>query len=159
MEKVVDIVTINTIIMDTFTIARRYFCINWLFMTSYTINCIRCNSYAIENKICFEKLRLMDGGDRGWGRGAGWRWGKLSDEWNEIGCAKDQIFLKGCRVQWRGQVWLHFFLTLNCQSPSAWELELDRLNPWRNRDFFFAFTLKSRVSARCKDVKSRTVRN
>lgn len=26
--------------------------------------------------------------------------------WNEIGCAKDQIFLKGCRqrVQWRGQV-------------------------------------------------------
>ena len=54
---------------------------------------------------------------------------------------------------------LIFFLTLNGQSSSAGELELNRLNPWRNRDFFFALTLKSCVSARCKDVKSRTVGN
>ena len=104
--------------------------------------------------------RLMEATGVG-GRAGGCRWGKLSDEWNEIGCAKDQIFLKACRVQWRGQVqvWPHFFLTLNGQSSSAGELELNRLNPWRNKDFFFTFTLKSRVSARCKDVKSRTVGN
>ena len=104
--------------------------------------------------------RLMEATGVGGGGGEeGWRWGKLSDNWNEIGFAKDQIFLKGCRVQWRGQVWPYFFLTLNGQSSSAGELELNRLNTWRNRDFFFAFTLKSRVSARCADVKSRTVGN